>query len=558
MENPAPESAILKGKWQALKVPPGSTQDRGMCEEKRTDDRPADGGTLNSGRLAPPPIEEIYLQRINDFQPKEGIAKGAQESDPPIVVRDGNTDHKAKERAGMQSGQSTHATRGTNSLDSGVSSTLSALGIKAGKEPKHRFQSLARLLDQQMLGEAFRALKRRAAPGIDGVSYGEYAENLEENLLRLVTRLKQGTYRARPVKRRWIAKPGSDKLRPLGIPVLEDKIVQQAVKMILEPIWEHDFVDESIGYRPGCSARQETLILSEAMDDGTYRWVVEADIKGFFDHINHDWLVSMLEERIADRSLIRLIRKWLNAGVMDELKHWSPSTEGTPQGGVISPLLGNIYLHFVQDLWIKKVIGKESKGRVMFRRYADDSIVAFERKDDAEAYLCKLPERLAKFGLELATEKSALVKFNRWEPETSGRFTFLGFDFFWRKTLRNPKHRKVTRNTNGKKFRASLAALKEWLKKARSKPLRDILATLRRKLQGYWNYYCVIGNSEKTGTYAYHVRGLIFKWLNRRSQRKSFNWTEYNAAWERWKLPAPQVNEKPSPKFARQNQPSPA
>ena len=302
-------------------------------------------------------------------------------------------------------------------------------------------------------------LKRKVAPGIDGVTHAEYAENLAERLVDLETRLKAGRYRAMSVKRRWIAKPGSSKMRPLGIPVLEDKIVQQAVRMILEPIWEHDFVDESIGYRPGCSARQETLLLSEAMDSGTYRWVVEADIKGFFDHINHGWLVRMLEERIADRSLIRLIRKWLKAGVMDELKHWSPSTEGTPQGGVISPLLGNIYLHFVQDLWIKKVIGNESKGRVMFRRYADDSIVAFERKDDAEAYLCKLPERLAKFGLELAAEKSALVKFNRWEPETSGRFTFLGFDFFWRKTLRNPNHRKVTRNTNGKKFRASLGTL---------------------------------------------------------------------------------------------------
>ena len=529
-----------------------------MCEEKRTDDRPAEGGTLNSGRLAPTPMEEIYLQRINDFQLQEGSAKGAQESDLPIVVRDGNTDHTAKDQAGMQRGQSTHATGGTNILESGVSRTLSALGIKAGKEPKHRFRSLARLLDQQLLEEAFHKLKRRAAPGIDGVTYGEYAENLEENLLRLVTRLKQGTYRAQPVKRQWIAKPGSDKLRPLGIPVLEDKIVQQAVKMILEPIWEHDFVDESIGYRPGCSARQETLLLSEAMDSGTYRWVVEADIKGFFDHIRHDWLVTMLEERVADRSLIRLIRKWLKAGVMEELKHWSPSDEGTPQGGVISPLLGNIYLHFVQDLWIKKVIGKESKGRVMFRRYADDSIVAFERKDDAEAYLCKLPERLAKFGLELAAEKSALVKFNRWEPETSGRFTFLGFDFFWRKTLRNPNHRKVTRNTNAKKYRASLRKLKEWLKKARSLPLRVILATLGRKLQGYWNYYCVIGNSEKTGTYAHHVRGLVFKWLNRRSQRKSFNWAEFNAAWERWKLPAPRVIEKPSPKFARQSQPRPA
>jgi len=232
-----------------------------MCEEKRTDDRPAEGGTLNSGRLAPIPFGEIYLQRINDFQLTEGVAKGAQESDLPIVVRDGNTDHTAKDQAGMQRGQSTHATRGTNTLESGVSRTLSALGTKAGKEPKHRFRSLARLLDQQLLGEAFRQLKRRAAPGIDGVTYGEYAENLEENLLQLVMRLKQGTYRAQPVKRRWIAKPGSDKLRPLGIPVLEDKIVQQAVKMILEPIWEHDFVDESIGYRPGCSARQETLVL---------------------------------------------------------------------------------------------------------------------------------------------------------------------------------------------------------------------------------------------------------------------------------------------------------
>jgi hypothetical protein len=189
MENPAPTDAT----WQVSEVPPGSSQDRGMREEKRTDDRPAEGGTLNSGRLAPPPSEAIYLQRSNDFQLTEGVAKGAQESDLPIVVRDGNTDHTAKDQAGMQRGQSTHATGGTNTLESGVSRTLSALGIKAGKEPKHRFRSLARLLDQQLLDEAFHKLKRRAAPGIDGVTYGEYAENLEENLLRLVTRLKQGS-----------------------------------------------------------------------------------------------------------------------------------------------------------------------------------------------------------------------------------------------------------------------------------------------------------------------------------------------------------------------------
>jgi len=324
----------------------------------------------------------------------------------------------------MQRGQSTHA-QGTITPENSVSRTLSALGTKAEENPEHRFRSLARLLDRQMLGEAFRKLKRRAAPGIDGVTHGEYAENLDENLLALESRLKAGTYRAQPVKRRWISKPGSTKMRPLGIPVLEDKIVQQAVKMILEPIWESDFVDESIGYRPGRSPRHATQELGEVLDDGKHRWVVEADIKGFFDHINHCWLVRMLEQRIADRRLIGIIREWLKAGVMEELAHWSPSTEGTPQGGIISPLLGNIYLHFVQDLWIKKVVAKRSKGSVLFRRYADDSVVCFARKDDAEAYLRDLPARLAKFGLALAEEKSALVKFNRWEPHSSGKFTFI-------------------------------------------------------------------------------------------------------------------------------------
>lgn len=297
-------------------------------------DRPEEDGALNSGGLPSIPQEEIYLQRMNDFQPQGGVVKGGQESDPPKVVRDGRTDHTAKGRAGMQRGQSTHA-RGTSTPENGVLSTLSALGTKAEKCPEHRFRALARLLDRQLLEEAFSKLKRRASPGIDGITHDEYAKNLDENLLALESRLKAGKYRARPVKRRWISKPGSKKLRPLGIPVLEDKIVQQAVRMILEPIWENDFVDESIGYRPGRGSRHATHELGEVLDDGKHRWVVEADIKGFFEHIDHDWLVQMLEQRIADRSLIRIIRKWLKAGVMEELKHWSPSSEGTPQGGVI-------------------------------------------------------------------------------------------------------------------------------------------------------------------------------------------------------------------------------
>jgi group II intron reverse transcriptase/maturase len=439
-----------------------------------------------------------------------------------------------------------------------VSRSLSALRTKAEKAPKHRFRDLYRLIDKELLREAFHSLKKRAAPGIDGVDVAEYGENLDERLLELEIRLREGRYRAQHVKRRWIPKAGSTKLRPLGIPVIEDKIVQRAVVMIIEPIWETDFVEESIGYRPGKQARQATLDLGNVLDPGTYRWTVEADIKGFFEHIDHDWLIKMLEQRIDDKRLIRLIRKWLNAGILEENGLVTKPEEGTPQGGVISPLLANIYLHFVQDLWIKKVVTPGSRGRVLFRRFADDSIVCFERKDDAELYLRELPKRLAKFNLELAEEKSALAKFNRWEPETSGKFTFLGFDFYWAKTRANPLHRIVKRRTTSKKFRASLAAMKEWLKKARSSPLPIIIATLRRKLQGYWNYYGVIGNSERISRYNHEVQALVFKWLNRRSQRRSFTWATFNAAWVSWNMPPPRITEQPPPRSARQRGPQPA
>lgn len=555
MENPAPEDATSNEEWPAFMVPPGSIQDRGMCEEKRIDDCSAEGSALNSGRLMIPPFGPIYLQKANAFQRKEGSAIGHQDSDPLIVVGDGNTVHRAKEWAERQSGQSTHvqglSRRGTN-----VSRSLSALRTKAESAPKHRFRDLFGLIDQQRLCEAYHLLKKRAAPGIDGVTHAEYGENLAENLRDLEMRLREGRYRAQHVKRQWIAKAGSTKMRPLGIPVLEDKIVQQAVRMILEPIWEADFCDESIGYRPGRQARQSTQDLGVALDSGVYRWVVEADIKGFFDHIDHGWLCRMMEERIDDPRLIRLIRKWLKAGVLEDSRV-TRSEEGTPQGGVISPLLANIYLHFVQDLWIRKVITKESRGRVLFRRYADDSIVCFERREDAERYLRALPGRLAKFNLELAEGKTALTKFNRWEPETSGKFTFLGFDFYWQGTRKNPLHRIVRRRTTAKKFRASLQAMKEWLIKARGFPLSAIVTTLGRKLQGYWNYYGVIGNSERLTHYGHEVKGLVFKWLNRRSQRKSYTWAEFTAAWESWKLPPPRINETPPPRSARQRPPLP-
>jgi RNA-directed DNA polymerase len=523
-------------------VPPGSTLDRGTRAEKRTDARPEEGGTLNSGGPEPSPAEAFDLQGAPRDRSKEVMGARIRESDPPMVVGDGSAVHMAKGRADGQSGQSNHA-RERNAPERSVSRSLSALGVKAREDPGHRFRSLSRLLDRGMLRESFDALKRKAAPGIDGVSHAAYAGDLEANLAALEKRLAEGRYRATPVKRRWIPKSGG-KLRPLGIPVLEDKIVQHAVRRILEAIWEEDFHDESIGYRPGRGARQGSHELREALTGGGYRWVVEADIRSFFDHVDHGWLVRMLEERIADRPLIRLIVKWLKAGVMDEGRVAHPAT-GTPQGGVISPILANIYLHHVMDQWIKKVVARHCKGRVLFRRYADDSVVCFEREEDAKAYLRALPKRLEKFGLSLASEKSALVRFDRSGPERSGKFTFLGFDFHWARARHDRRWVFVKRRTNKEKFRSSLRAMKEWLRKVRCGKLADLLAALRRKLRGYWNYYGVIGNSSMTAKYQREVHRLLYKWLNRRSQRRSMTWTQFGRRLPGWDLPPPRVVETP-------------
>ena len=552
MENPEPKGTS----WRVSKAPSGSSQDRGMCAEKREDDRPEEDGTLNSGGPVPHPMESVYLQGYPCDRRRGDTSGRSRESEPPIVVRDGKAVHKAKGMAGEQRGQSTHA-RDRNTPDESVSRTLSALKEKAQREPEHRFRGLARLLDRGMLREAFGHLKRKASPGIDGVDWAGYAENLEENLTALEERLRTGRYRARCVKRRWIAKAGSGKLRPLGIPVLEDKIVQHAVKQILESIWETEFHDESIGYRAGKGARQSSLELREALNDGHYRWVVEADIRGFFDHVDHGWMVKMLELRIADCSLIRLIVKWLKAGVMEEGREVVHPATGTPQGGVISPILANIYLHYVQDEWIKKVVTKHSKGGVIFRRYADDSVVCFEHEEDARAYLRALPKRLGKFSLTIAEEKSSLVKFNRWEPEQSGKFTFLGFDFYWARSSRNPRYVMVKRRTNREKFRNSLKAMKEWIRKVRCRKLEDLLSVLRRKLLGYRNYYGVIGNSQMLSTYWYEVIQLLYKWLNRRSQRRSMTWAQFMNRLPGWKLPPPQVVEgRPSPGLHFKAQPA--
>lgn len=487
---------------------------------------------------------EVFSPGDNVDQLNEDSIEGAVESDPSIVVRDGRTDHTAKGRAGRQSSHSTHA-KGKNVPTKSVSSTLTALNQKAVRSPKHRFRDLYRLIDLQALYESFRSLKKMSAPGLDGVTYSDYESNLDDNLRCLLDRLMRKCYRAPHVKRCFIPK-GNGKVRPLGLPTLEDKIVQHAASQILSSIYEADFSDHSLGYRRGQpGAQKASQQLTQELNGGTYRWIVEADIRSFFDDMDHDWLCKMLEQRIDDRAFLGLIRKWLKAGIQEAgVSQVENPEKGTPQGGIISPILANIYLHYVLDLWIEKPVRKKSEGEVVFMRYADDIIVGFERHSDAERYLAQLPKRLAKFKLRLAEEKSGMVKFNRWEPKTSGVFTFLGFDFHWSPTVRSPNYWVVKRKTNKKKYRGSLRAMKDWLKSARSWPLKMILSSLRRRLRGYWNYYCVIANSRSTWRYRNAVTELVFKWLNRRSQRKSYTWEKFLRHWNGgWEIPRPRVVE---------------
>ena len=442
----------------------------------------------------------------------------------------------AKGRAGSQCGQSTDAA-GRNAPRRSISSTLAALNRKAERDSKHRFRSLCRVIDKQMLHDCFHRLKRGATPGLDGVTVEEYEKDLESNLESLPGRLIG--------KRRYIPK-SNGKPRLLGIPALEDKIVRLAASRILESIHETDFSERSVGYRKGMpGARQSSHQLGRELYGGTCRWIVVGDIRSFLDEVDHDWLIRMLEPRVDDRAFTGLIRKWLKAGIMepDETTPWIPE-KGTPQGGIISPILANIHLHHVLDLWIERRLSREYRGRVLFMRYADDIIVGFGRKAEAEDYRSRVPGRLPKFSLRLAGEKSTLVKFNRWEPDDSGRFTFPGFDFYWSRTRKNPNQRIVKRKTNRQRFRSSLAAMKQWLKSARSWPLKMLLGSLRRRLRGYWNYYCVIGNSHMTWKYHRAGGNLMFKWLNRRSQRRSFTWARFRRRWGgAWEIPRPRVRE---------------
>jgi group II intron reverse transcriptase/maturase len=373
------------------------------------------------------------------------------------------------------------------------------------------------------------------------VSFQDYEKNLEANLNDLVGRLKRKAYRARMVRRKYIPK-GNGKLRPLGIPVLEDKLLQVAVTQILLAVFEMDFLPCSHGYRPGISAHDAIKTLTDELQFGGHQFVVEADIKGFFDNIRWDWLERMLERRIADGAFLNLIGKWLRAGIVGEDGQVIHPQTGTPQGGVVSPVLANIYLHYVLDLWFTRVVQPRQRGHSCMIRYADDFVACFEYRHEAESFEQELRTRLAKFGLEVAVDKTKTLRFGRNGGPYNGRFDFLGFEFCW-ELDRGGKPR-VKRRTATKKHLAALQRIRDWVKEHRDQKLSQTMNTLRAKLTGTWNYYGLIGNSRRMELLYEGTSRAVYKWLNRRSQRRSLTWPGVNRLLERFHVPRPRIVEK--------------
>jgi len=425
------------------------------------------------------------------------------------------------------------------------STKLSSLFVRARGNPQMRFTSLAHLLNVGFLRECFRELKRNKASGVDGVTVEEYEVGLEANLEDLVERLKAKRYRPKPVRRVYIPKPKGGK-RPLGIPTVEDKIVQMGLKKILEVIFKVDFLDVSFGFRPGRSSHQALDALNEAVMSRPVNYIVDMDIEKFFDSVDHEWMMKFLKVRIADPNILRLIGRFLRTGVMEEGKYHQVD-KGTPQGGILSPLLANIYLHYCLDLWFEKRVRRELRGYARLIRYADDFVICFQKAEEAKGFGKALKERMDKFCLEVSEEKSRIIPFGRY-PYYSARkserklatFDFLGFTHYCTRTRRG--YFRLGRKTSKAKFRERLKETNRWLKEVRNMiKLKDLWEVLRLKLAGHYRYYGVSGNMLELKAFYKQVIRLAYKWANRRSQKQSFNWRQFQKFLKHNPLPKPKI-----------------
>jgi len=420
-----------------------------------------------------------------------------------------------------------------------ISTKRQRIATLAKEMPDRALRTLAHHIDVEWLKEAWRQTRKDGATGIDGQTAAAYAQDLEGNLARLLDRVKSGLYRAPPVRRTYIPK-ADGKMRPLGIPTIEDKVLQRAFLMLLEPLYETVFHDCSYGFRPGRSAHQALEQLRNHLRSVGGGWVLDVDIRAFFDSVVHAILRELVQQRVRDGVVIRQIGKWLNAGVM-EAGALTRSDLGTPQGGVISPLLANIYLHYAVDEWFAVDVVPRLRGRAHLVRYADDFVMVFEHEDDAKRVMKVLPKRLARFGLEVSPEKTRLVRFGRPSSDTHppDSFDFLGFTFHWGKSMKGSQT--IRWKTAKKRLARTLRNVWEYCRDNRHQPVKAQHAALSRKLRGHYQYFGLTMNMHALDQVFDRVKAIWRYWLDRRSQKANMTWQRFQHFKKRWPLPEPRV-----------------
>ena len=452
---------------------------------------------------------------------------------------------EAVEGRGPGKGNAASETRPGRSAGLSVSSDLDRVRQAARKDKDARFTALLHHVTIDRLELAYRAIRPGAAPGVDGVTWKDYGQDLEENLRDLHARVHRGAYRARPSRRVYIPKPDG-RQRPLGVAALEDKIVQRAVAEVLNAIYECDFLGFSYGFRPGRSPHDALDALAVGIEKRRVNWILDADIRDYFSKLDHSWLGRFLEHRIADKRVLRLIQKWLRAGVIED-GDWSATLEGTPQGASISTLIANVYLHYVFDLWVHQWRGRQARGEMIVVRFADDAVLGFEHRDDAERFLADLRGRFAEFNLELADEKTRLIEFGRYaarnrkarglgKPES---FDFLGFTHVCGKTRKTGRFA-LKRVTSKKRMRAKLRKVKTELMQRRHDPIPDQGQWLASVVRGHSNYYAVPGNIDAVAAFHNQVLRHWRRALSRRSQRTRLTWERVHRLDKRW-LPTDRI-----------------
>jgi group II intron reverse transcriptase/maturase len=460
---------------------------------------------------------------------------------------------EAVEERGLAKGNADSKTRPGHSAGVSATNALDRVRRVAQQDKDVRFTALLHHVDVDRLRVAYWALKPKAAPGTDGVTWEDYGQDLEANLLALLDRVHRGSYRPRPSRRVFIPK-ADGRQRPLGIASLEDKVLQRAVVEVLNAIYETDFVGFSYGFRPGRSPHRALDALAAGIVRKKVNWVLDADIRGFYDAIDHGWMLKFLEHRIADRRMLRLIRKWLKAGVIED-GEWSESVEGMPQGASVSPLLANVFLHYAFDLWADQWRRCNAHGDMIIVRFADDDIVGFEHQSDAQRFLADLHERLAKFGLELAAEKTRLIEFGRFAAERRlarglGRpetFQFLGFTHICAK-YRDGRFM-LKRITDSKRLRAKLHKVKAECRRRMHLPIPEQGLWLASVVRGHLAYYAVPGNIEAVEAFRDQATRHWHQALRRRSQRRRLNWTRMHRLAARWLPPAKIMHPWPDARF---------